>query len=138
MLPLLILDVLVLLIFLVIHVVVLCEIVVGIRIDSDIVVPPATPPAAIATPRRTHSHSCGKGKRSCCCDITGRIDGVWWISRIRPDPIDNSRIVRGDIHHLGGRGLNDDHLRLFFDDDLLLLRGLQIPRFIGLATKTLN
>ena len=118
-------------------VIVLREIVVGTVIDVDLIVPPAAAPAMVAPPRSSYRHARRKRKGS-CSDIAVRIDGVRRIGRVRPSSIHHGRIIRWDVNYLRACRLDDNHLRLLLDNDLLFLCILEVPRFLRLPSETLG
>jgi hypothetical protein len=91
-------------------------------IDVDVaVVPIAVAPVAAGPGTQRKS---GRAPRQPHAGVVPRIGvGIIWIRRGRW-PVDNRRIVRGNIDHIGLSGLHDDNLFAAFDafglDDLLL------------------
>jgi hypothetical protein len=91
-------------------------------VDVDVaVVPVAVAPGSAGPGTQRKS---GRAPRQPHAGVVPRIGvGIIWICRGRW-PVDNRRIVRGNIDHIGLSGLHDDNLFAAFDafglDDLLL------------------
>src|ERR1043166_6886777 len=100
-------------------------------VDINVAAAPVGVAPRIA-PRRPQSDSCGKPKRG-PRHIAGWIVGVRWISRVGPGAVHYGRIVCRHINDLRIGRLDLDNL--FFDNDLLLFGGFEIPRSLGLGAQ---